>query len=103
MLTLHWKKLVKNSGTEKNKNDLLKDIRKSKKVKEFSGETFESKNYFKNLNLTQVRMRFKNRAKMMQHVKMNFPSDPVYRKELWKCSSCYSWPKASSIGDLVTG
>ena len=54
--------MVKNSGTEKNKNDLLKDIRKSKKVKEFSGETFERKNYFKNLNLTQVRMRFKNDA-----------------------------------------
>ena len=25
---------------------------------------------------------------MLQYVEMNFPSDPVYRSELWQCSRC---------------
>ena len=59
-------------------------------MKEFGNENFERKDYFKILNLPQARMIFKNRAKMIQHVKMNFSNDPIYRKELWQCNSCCS-------------
>ena len=27
---------------------------------------------------------------MLQYVKMNYSSDPIYTKELWKCSGCSS-------------
>ena len=65
-------------------------MRKSEKVKEFINEPFEKKQYFSNLNLIEARVYFIKRAKMMQYVKMNFPSDPVYRRELWQSSSCSS-------------
>ena len=83
-----WKKLVKVALQDKNKDDLIKDLEKSKKAKEFKSETFEIKEYFSKLNLTESRAIFKHRSKMMQFTKMNYSNDPTYRKELWQCNSC---------------
>ena len=57
-------------------------------MKEYSGENFHQKDYFKNLNLHEARTVFKHRAKMTQYTKWNFKNDPQYRHDLWKCSSC---------------
>ena len=92
-----WKHQVKNAGLEKNEKELRVDLEKSKKSKEFRDETFETKSYFKELNLIEARLIFKKRSKMMQYVKMNFANDPVYRKELWKCNECSSIDTQSHI------
>ena len=83
-----WKKQVKKAVMGENEKELRKDLAKSKKAKEFEDEQFETKSYFKELNLIQARLIFKQRTKMMQHIKMNYPSDPLYIKEMWKCDWC---------------
>ena len=85
-----WKNEVKQAILEKNKNDLIFEMKKKEKVKEYINEPFEKKEYFQSLNLHEARIIFKKRAKMLQFVKMNFPSDPVYKSELWQCSGCMS-------------
>ena len=85
-----WKKLVKRAIVEKNEKELKKEIEKMSKVKEFSTEAFQRKDYFKNLNLEDARTIFKQRAKMTQYVKWNFKNDPKYLHDLWKCTSCQS-------------
>ena len=68
--------------------DLKKELKKLEKVKEFSSENFELKNYFKTLNLQEARNVFKYRSKMTQYVKRNFKNDKIYRQSLWQCVSC---------------
>ena len=60
------------------------------KVKEFSEENFELKDYFNNMNLAEARNFFKYRAKMTQYVKRNFKNERKYRQSLWQCISCKS-------------
>ena len=83
-----WKKLVKKAILEKNEKELKNGLEKFQKVKEYSGENFQQKDYFKILNLHEARSVFKFRAKMTQYTKFNFKNDPQYRKDLWNCSSC---------------
>ena len=83
-----WKGQVKNAIRKENEKELRVDLAKSKKAKEFEDEIFETKSYFKELNLIQARLIFKQRSKMMQHIKMNYSSDPQYIKEMWKCDWC---------------
>ena len=87
---IKWKRLVKLAVRDLNQRELRQEIQGSKKGKEFSHEEFEIKEYLKTLNLQDARTIFKKRSKMMQFVKMNFPNDINYRKELWMCSSCQS-------------
>ena len=86
----YWKKIVKKAIREKNEKELKEDIEKHKKVKEYSKETFEQKQYFRSLNLKEARNIFKYRAKMTQYVKRNYPNDPKYRQSLWQCAGCNS-------------
>ena len=88
MKKIEWKKIVKKSIREKNKNDLIKEMEKLDKVKEYSKENFELKNYFKILNLEEARNIFKFRSKMTQYVKRNYSNDKLYRQSLWQCVSC---------------
>ena len=85
---LEWKKIVKKAIREKNKKDLLKEIEKLDKVKEYSVENFELKEYFKTLNLNDARNIFKFRSKMTQYVKRNYSHDKRNIDSLWKCDSC---------------
>ena len=85
-----WKRTVKAAIRKVNESELKKDLEKSKKVYELSYEKFETKDYFKKLNLVDARTIFKQRAKMMEKVKMNYSSDPKYSKDLWMCDSCQS-------------
>ena len=55
---------------------------------ELVNEKFELKSYFKTLNLNEARLMFRIRSKMVKYVKMNFPSDPTYKREQWTCPDC---------------
>ena len=85
-----WKRAVNKALLNKNSIELKKEIGELSKVKEFKDEDFQQKEYFKNLSLKEARTIFKHRSKMTQYVKRNYPNEPKYRKELWKCISCQS-------------
>ena len=65
-------------------------MKKYKKIKnsEMTVETFETKNYVKQMTTYDARIMFKYRSKMIQYIKMNFKNDGKYSKELWKCNQC---------------
>ena len=67
---------VKNEGYKKVKHEELKD------------EEFTPKNYLSELCVTKARLRFKIKSKMTPTVKMNFPSDTQYTRDLWSCPGC---------------
>ena len=51
-------------------------------------EKFETKEYFKSLNLPDVRLKFVLRSKMTKTVQMNFKNDPRFTCNGWKCVDC---------------
>ena len=84
-----WKKLVKEAIVEESEKELKEKISKLKKLKDgpMKNETFGTKDYLKSMDLTEARLKFKFRSKMLD-VKMNYSHDPVFSKDLWKCDSC---------------
>ena len=97
-----FRKTVKNYIFEKNKSELLSQIKGYKKLsyEELSRETFERKPYFFNLSLENARMRFRVASKLVPTVLMNFPSK--YRRigRPLTCPSCSrpsSTPTSSSL------
>ena len=46
------------------------------------------KSYFKTLNVSDARMRFKISSQMVPSIKMNFKSDMQFKVDLWACSDC---------------
>ena len=66
-----------------------RQILKYKKLEESKvlKEEFGRQPYIKQLDLANVRTKFKFRTKMTQHVKMNFSSSTLYT-DLWQCDSC---------------
>ena len=85
-----WKKLVVKKINEKNRNDVLNSIEKSKKLnfEELKAEEFERKPYISTLNIHDARTKFALRSKMTKTIKLNFKNDPKYKKELWQCNDC---------------
>jgi hypothetical protein len=76
-----------------NKDAILKQMQKPyKKIRyeDHVNEKFQTKGYFKMLNISQARMRFKLNSGMTPTVRMNFPSDTEFTKQLWTCSGCTS-------------
>ena len=57
------------------------------KTKEKCNESFEQREYLKNVKVSEARAMFRTRTKMME-CKMNYPSDPKFSKDLWLCDSC---------------
>ena len=86
-----WKTLINKSIWEKNKNDLLENIKRNyKKISfnELCEESFECKPYFRDLNISMARDKFRLRSKMTRTVKFNFPSVKEYKEDLWSCWHC---------------
>ena len=83
-----WKRKIDSYITEKNKNDVLNDIRKYKKLdfEELSKEKFERKSYLYELNLENARMMFKIKSKVVPTIRKNF-SQKCEKKSL-SCQSC---------------
>ena len=51
-------------------------------------EKFEVKDYFKSLRLSNARLKFRIRTKMVDKIAFNFSSDPKYVGRLWQCMHC---------------
>ena len=51
-----------------------------------SEEDFGLKEYFKNLNLADSRLKFRERVSCMKSCRMHFPSDPSNRNALFECN-----------------
>ena len=73
-----------------NKEELLEKMKPLDKLDEvlLAKEDFSLKPYFETLSLTEARIKFRIRTYMVKTVKMNFPSDPIYTRELWECNEC---------------
>ena len=96
-----WKSLVKNKIAEMNKNDILEQLKPLKKMKheDYANQKFERKSYMSSLNIAEARMRFKLNAQMTPTIKMNFPSDKVFTRQMWTCSGCVG----GDVGSEVVG
>ena len=83
-----WKRKTKQYIEEKNRKDLLQEIRNYKKLDhdELAEEKFERKKYFTEMNLENARVMFKVKSKVLPTIRKNFPQK--YRKESLLCPSC---------------
>ena len=91
-----WKTLINKKIANKNKDDLLENMKNNyKKVdyKILEQEHFELKPYFKSLYLSEARDKFRLRSFMTRTVKTNFSSDRQFAADLWSCWHC---PKVDS-------
>ena len=75
----------------------MKEKYKKINYSEMSEDNFELKPYFKNLDLSWDRDKFRLRSKMTKTVKMNYPSDKGYKADLWSCWHCPSLDTQSHI------
>ena len=96
---IKWKKIVRRKIEELNKSDLLSKMTNLQKIdgESLAGETFKLKSYFKELNVTEARMKFHIRSSMVRSVKMNYPSDPQFKTDLWECQHCFCIDTQSHI------
>ena len=71
-----------------NKNQLLEKMKGSKKIDydECSKEEFKRKSYFYELNLKDIRMRYKASSNMLETFKVNFPRK--YKNKPLTCDHC---------------
>ena len=88
MSKYQWKKEVGRFIDTKNRNDLLQDIKKYKKLdyEQFAKETFGRKEYFYNLDLEGVRTRFRISSKMFPTIRKNFSRK--YQNQTLTCPAC---------------
>ena len=87
-----FKRLVKCKILELNKEILLEKA-KSKEYKkidinDLETNDFKLKSYFRNLSISDARLKFKLVSKMTPTVEMNFMSDKRFSINLWKCEGC---------------
>lgn len=82
-----WKGRIKEAIKEKNEKDLREKIEKSSKVNGFKEEDYEMKNYLKEMKMSDARVHFRVRTRMIR-CKMNQPSDPINKATLWQCTGC---------------
>lgn len=99
-----WKKLVREKINEKNKNELLEEVKKYKKLsyEQLSKEEYERKPYLHMLTLINSQLRMKLRGMMTPTVRMNFKNDPLFAQEMWSCPDCRVPGSASGTPDTET-
>ena len=85
-----WKNTVKKNIKNLNKDTLIHTMKSYTKLdhKKFMTEEFQLQSYMTGLNIEQARHKFRIRSFMTKTVKMNFPNDIKYKKQLWKCQHC---------------
>ena len=85
-----FKKVVEKYITKLNKEELLEDSLRYKKIDTelLANEEFKRKPYFNELNLSQVRDRFRIDSQMFGNFKASFPSQSRIRGESLKCELC---------------
>ena len=95
-----WKKLVKTVILDANKKHLLGLIRSNYTKLDYhtlEKEEFEIKNYLKELRLSNARLMFKIRSKMVENIAFNFSNDPKHIERLWKCTHCDNMDSQSHV------
>ena len=86
-----WKRLVKTAISEGSKTKLLEQIQNKYKKLNYDAlkhEKFEIKEYLKELRLSDARMKFRIRSKMVETIAFNFSNDPININRLWQCTHC---------------
>ena len=86
-----WKKLLKRAIIDNNKKQLLGQIHSKYKKLDYStlmNEEYETKGYMKKLRLSDARLRFRIRTKMVENIAFNFSNDPKHTRQLWRCTHC---------------
>ena len=83
-----FKKIVRNFINEKNRQDLLEDIKQYKKLsyEKLKDEKYERKPYFHTLNLEETRVRFRVSNNMVQNFRKNYPGK--FKGKSLSCQYC---------------
>ena len=86
----HFKKVVKKYIFDRNRSQVLDEIRSYKKLSfdQLSQETYERKSYFFDLSLENARMRFRVSSKLVPTILANFSSKYRRRGQSLTCPSC---------------
>ena len=92
-----WKTKVKKYIATKNRNELLTESKKYKKLNhdELAQENFERKPYFYELNLENLRIMFKIKSQVVPTIRKNFSRK--YRDKSLECPSCRNLNPSPSI------
>ena len=82
-----WKSFVKRTIHSENRETILKNAQKYKKIDylELAEEEYGIKEYFSELNLAEARLKFRVRAKCVKTCKMHFPSDKQNIRTMFIC------------------
>ena len=81
--SIRFKSLMKNKIKMKNEKEIISKMKTLRKLEHLTEEPFECKDYIKELNLEQIRMKFRLRTKMVK-TKMNMKNLDAN----WLCNSC---------------
>ena len=86
----NWKAFVKEKIISKNRQSLLEMAKNLKKADYFSlaCEDFKIKDYFSELNLDNVRMKFRERSQCIKTCRSHASSDFENMKALYQCYHC---------------
>ena len=65
-------------------------MRESSKIRQSMvfNERYEVKEYLKTLAPKQARLKYRQRYFMLNGAKLNFPSDPAFKRDSFKCDFC---------------
>ena len=85
-----WKRFVKKIIAEMNQDELVKQMRSYKKIKQadYTDRQLQVQPYMKNLKVSEARLRFKIESGMTPTVRMNFMNDEGYKFQQWVCPGC---------------
>ena len=85
-----WRRTIQSRVKEKNKTDILEQIKRYKKLDFFQlrDEPFVIKPFFKTMNLKDCRTQFSLSTMTTRTIKTHFMSDKVFASQLWECESC---------------
>ena len=87
---VEWRKYVKEKIHQKNWAFLLEGLAKYSKIdyNEIALEEFGLKEYFKNLNLSESRLKFRIRSKCVSTCQTHYPSNKDYALNSFRCINC---------------
>ena len=77
----------KKAVREFHEQKLKEEVGEKNKLEDIKHEDVKLKEYFRGKNLTDTRMMFRIRSRMIQ-LKENFKNNPGYKKDGWKCEGC---------------
>ena len=85
---VQWKRMIYSKVHEKNKDDILTQIKSYKKLvhEKILCEEYGEKSYLKTMNVKNARTFFAYRAQTLSTAQMNFKHKPEYVLNKWKCS-----------------